>query len=598
MPALRFAMAPSFGMAPAAIVIALAALTAPVRAQDYYQFPSKVDIAWNQLYDYDQVTEILKKLAAAYPDMLKLESIGKSVQGRDMWAMTLNIEETGPHSSKPAMYIDANIHGNEVQGTEVVLYTIWYLTKSYGKVDQLTELMDRTAFYFIPMVNPDGRAWWFGGPNDMHSSRSGQDPIDNDGDGQFDEDPPNDLDGDGHIVNMRREDPNGDFRESFEDPRIMVRVEPQAKGDFKRYTMMGDEGIDDDGDGRINEDGPGGYDPNRNWPADWQPNYIQFGSHEYPLSLPESKSIADFALARPNIAAAQSFHNSGGMILRGPGANYVGYPGQDIGVYDRIGRRGEAMLPFYRYMIIWQDLYTVHGGTVNWFAEDLGVISFTNELWADRQYYPQNSEGPNQQQRMDFNDYLLFGQEFVPWKKVQHPVYGEIEIGGYRKMTGRVPPSFNLEELCHRNFAFTMYHAEQMPLVEMRDAEVRPADSPAAPGRIPPAPGNAWRVRVDVHNLRSIPTTTAQAALRHYGPRDYIEITGDNVKVAAGGTIRDRFTAPFEFVEHNPQRLFLDRGIPGDDHVTFQWIVTGSGKATVRFVSARAKDVEVTVELR
>jgi hypothetical protein len=103
---------------------------------------------------------------------------------------------------------------------------------------------------------------------------------------------------------------------------------------------------------------------------------------------------------------------------------------------------------------------------------------------------------------------------------------------------------------------------------------------------------------VDVHNLRSIPTTTAQAAIRKYGPRDYIEITGDNLKVAAGGTIRDRLSAPFSFVEHDPQRLFLDRGIPGDDHVTFQWIVTGSGKATIRFVGARSTNVAATVELR
>ena len=221
-------------------------------AQEYYQFPSKVDIAWSRLYNYDEIVEHLRSLTEAYPDMLTMESIGKSVQGRDMWALTLNIEKTGPHSSKPGMYIDGNIHGTEVQGTEVVLYTIWYMTKSYGKVEQLTEIMERCAFYFVPMVNPDGRAYWFDEPNTASSSRSGQDPIDNDGDGLFDEDPPNDLDGDGYLLRMRREDPNGRMRESIEDPRLMVPVEPQAKGDFKRYTMLGSAGIDDDGDGRVN----------------------------------------------------------------------------------------------------------------------------------------------------------------------------------------------------------------------------------------------------------------------------------------------------------------------------------------------------------
>ena len=174
--------------------------------QDRYQYDSKVKIAWNRLYDYDETVQLCRDLVAAYPDLLTMESLGKSVAGHDMWAITLNVAATGPHDSKPGMYIDANIHGNEVQGTETVLYTIWYLTKSYGKVARLTELMDNYSFYFIPMVNPDGRAHWFEHPNTASSSRGGVKPTDNDGDGQYDEDGPNDLDGDGHILMMRIED--------------------------------------------------------------------------------------------------------------------------------------------------------------------------------------------------------------------------------------------------------------------------------------------------------------------------------------------------------------------------------------------------------
>jgi hypothetical protein len=384
---------------------------------------------------------------------------------------------------------------------------------------------------------------------------------------------------------VRHEDPNGDYRESPEDYRLMVRVDPQQKGDFKRYTMLGYEGLDDDGDGRVNEDGPGGYDPNRNWPGDWQPNYIQRGAGDFPLSLPENYSVAKFILARPNIAAVQSYHNSGGMILRGPGAEYVDYERGDIRVYDQIAERGEKILPFYRYLVIWSGLYTVHGGTVNWTADDLGIISFTNELWTSRNYY-QRDERASQEERLEFSDYLMFGQTYVPWKKLDHPVYGEVELGGWAKMTGRVPPPFYLEEMCHRNFAFTMYHAEQMPLIELRDVEVKSLG------------GDLWRVRVDVHNRRLIPTTTAQAAKREYGPRDFVEISGDNIKVVAGGTLRDRFTAPFHFVEHKPHKLWIDNGIPGDSFRTFQWIVAGTGPATIRFSSARAKDVRTIVHLR
>ncbi|MBI5866389.1 MAG: peptidase M14, partial [Planctomycetes bacterium] len=332
----------------AGIVLPCAALfSRPAIAQDGYQYPSKVSVTWNRFYNYEEVTQICRDLVTAYPDLLTLQSMGKSVQGREMWVITLNVARTGKDVDKPAMWIDGNVHGNEVQAAETVLYSIWYLTKSYGKVPQLTELMDRCAFYFVPMVNPDGRAYWFDKPNTNSSSRTGLKPVDDDGDGLFDEDPPNDIDGDGQLLQMRKEDPNGRFRESPDDPRILVPVDPDAKGEFKRYTRVFSEGIDDDGDGQVNEDGPGSYDPNRNWPADWQPEYIQGGAGDFPLSLPESRAVAGFVFAHPNIAAAQSYHNAAGMMLRGPGAEYVQYPGQDLQVYDRIGQRGEKIIPFY-----------------------------------------------------------------------------------------------------------------------------------------------------------------------------------------------------------------------------------------------------------
>jgi hypothetical protein len=558
------------------------------RAQDRYQYPSKVSVAWNELHDYEQVVGICRDLTSAYPELLTMESIGKSVGGRDMWALTLNVAATGLHPDKPAMYIDGNIHGNEVQGAETVLYTIWYLTKSYGKVEKLTELMDDSAFYFIPMVNPDGRAYWFDQPNSAHSSRGGVKPTDNDGDGDFDEDPPNDLDGDGLLLTMRIKDPDGSMRESPDDPRTMTRVSPDDKGEFERYRFLGWEGIDDDGDGRINEDGVGGYDTNRNWPADWQPDYIQGGAGEFPLSLPESKAIADFVLDRPNIAAVQSYHNNGGMILRGPGAKYVEYPRRDVQVYDRIGKRGEEILPFYDYMIIWKDLYGVHGGTVNWTAEDLGIISFTNELWTGKKYFMKDETRPGGFGGGDlsFADDLMFGQTFVPWRKFQHPELGEIEIGGSVKTTGRVPPPFHLEEECHRNFAFTVFHASQMPRIKLRNAEVTGLD------------GDLWRVRVDVHNDHLIPTTTAQAAARRYGPRDYVEISGQNIRVIAGGTLANRAAnATLEFVEHNPNKIWIDDGVTGESSRHFEWLVAGSGSAQVLFSGARARDARIDIPL-
>jgi hypothetical protein len=260
-----------------------------------------------------------------------------------------------------------------VQGGEACVYLVSYLCENRD-LPRLKELLARAAFYVLPSANPDGRAHWFDAPNTMHSSRGGKRPVDNDRDGRFDEDPADDLDGDGEILQMRVRDLDGPFRADPDDPRLMVRVKPGEKGE---YRLVGEEGIDNDGDGEINEDGPGGYDPNRDWPAMWRSQHEQGGAGPYPLSLPESRAVADFLVEHPNVAGFQSFHNAGGMILRGPGAKSFGdYPGSDERVMSQVGAEGERMLPFYRNMVIWKDLYQVFGGEVNFAYETLGIFAY------------------------------------------------------------------------------------------------------------------------------------------------------------------------------------------------------------------------------
>jgi hypothetical protein len=569
-----------------AAALAAAAVAGPAPAQE--PLPSRVEVAWNRFYDYDQMTGLLRRLVEAYPDLLTMESIGQSVQGREMWLVTLSNPETGPHEAKPAMWIDANVHGNEVQGTEVVMYTIWYMTKSYGRVERLTELMDRAAFYFLPTVNPDSRAHWFREPNTSSSQRSGQQPTDNDYDGLLDEDGPEDLDGDGHIGRMYRLDPNGSMRRNRDDPRILEPVPPGEPGE---YSWAGSEGIDNDGDGRINEDGPGGYDMNRNWPSGWQPNYVQSGAGEHPFSYPETRCVGEFIASRPNIAAGQSYHNTGGMILRGPGASFREnlYPGGDRRVYDELGRAGEEMLPFYRYMIIHADLYTVHGGFVNWLSEGLGIVSFTNELWSGRKILQDSERRLDQEGRFRWIDRVLFGQTFTDYTEYDHPTRGKVIIGGKSKFSGRVPRTFMIEEECHRNFAFTMWHARQMPLLSFDWVDVQRIGD------------GLWQVTVEVANDRIIPTRLQLAAQKGIGQPDRLVLEpSGGATVVASGRLDDRFDRTIEPVEHRPGEIPNDVGIPGRGRGTFRALIAGPAGATVilRYVAEKARDIETTVELR
>ena len=84
-------------------------------------------------------------------------------------------------------------------------------------------------------------------------------PVDDDNDYQFDEDGPEDLNGNGVIEQIRKYVPGqGTHRKSAADPRILEPVKPGETGD---YVLLGQEGVDHDGDGRVGEDGPGSYDP-------------------------------------------------------------------------------------------------------------------------------------------------------------------------------------------------------------------------------------------------------------------------------------------------------------------------------------------------
>ena len=530
----------------------------------------KVDIAWNRFYDTKGLENIIKQIHEAFPDITRLYSIGKSYEGRELWCLEVTSPK-GDRKRKPGMYIDGNIHGNEVQASEVVAYTAWYLCHQYGKLEKVTEMVDRLVFYLVPTINPDGRDSWFHSAHTQHSSRTGVKPVDNDGDGLADEDDTDDLDGDGSITMMRIKDPNGRWRVNPDFPEyLMVQVQQDQKGE---YTLLGSEGLDNDGDGRVNEDPVGGYDMNRNWGYDWQPNHIQFGAHQYPFSLPETRAVSDFIYAHPNIAGYQSYHNAGGMILRPPGREGGAMNSSDEQVLLFISKRGEQMLPFYRSMIIWKDLYTTWGSSQDFMYAARGIMPYTCELWTPRNLYKTNAM-PSREDEAAFIRYVLLNDGLTKWKELEHPTYGKVEVGGTRKEWGRAPLSFLLEEECHRNMAFTMYHADQSPLLSIPSVTVTNIGE------------GLFKVWVTISNSRIIPTRSAQDTRNDITSPDIVTLEGQNIKVLASGTVRDRYFKRVDGTKRRPHRVEVDT-IPGMDERIIQFVVSGSGGFKVTLDSVR-----------
>lgn len=455
----------------------------------------KVPMNWNRYHDNKQIEQFCKDLQRAYPDLVKYESIGKSYEGRDIFVLSVSDFKNGDADRKPALWIDGNIHANELQGSEIAMYTAWYLAENYNQVPFIKELLKDKTFYIAPTINPDSRDYFIYEPNTMHSSRTGRRPFDNDGDGLVAEDLYDDLDRDGHIVMMRRKSKTGRYKVDPENPNRMVLAKA---GEVGEYELLGFEGIDNDGDGYVNEDITGTYDPNRDWGWNWQPNYVQNGALYYPGTLPETMAVKNFFFKHRNIAGAQSYHNYGGMILRGPGAAQDDkfYSRKDVQVYDAIGKVGERMLPGYDYIVIHKDLYTVFGGEIDFFALGRGIYTFSNELMTTYKLFNEKA-GDNFRDNdayYEFDKLLLFGDAYVPWKEYDHPQFGKIEIGGAKKNYTRNHPGFLLSEDAHRNAAFTIYHAYHMPKLEFMDIQTRSLGN------------NLTEVTATVWNSRIIPT--------------------------------------------------------------------------------------------
>ena len=559
----------------------------------------EIPLRFDRYYTYDDVVEALKLLHSTFPKMTKLDLVGKSEEGREIYALTINNPATGEALTKPGVYIDGNIHGNEIQAGEVCLYFANMLLTNYSENEKIKKVVDKNSYYILPVVNVDGRAHFFKDAQTSSSGRSVSVPKDDDRDGLVDEDGPDDLDGDGNICMMRIKDPLGDYKTDPEDSRLMIPVKPGEKGE---WTILGEEGIDNDGDGKINEDGPGYLDCNRNWGYNWQPAYVQSGAGNFPLSSMEAKCIAAYIHARPNILINIAFHNSGGMWLRAPAIKEEKVDARDIAVYDIIGKNATKMTPGYVYQPSY-DLYDTFGDTDSHLFCLEGSYAFTGELFMrSQETYRDNvdkpvtapAESPSEGRRgggnpdlnreqIKFNDYLGLNELYKDWKPFKHPTYGDIEIGGWVKMSSRLPHPFMLSELVHRNSMVILFAAEQTPEISLDVFDIKEIGK------------NLHQVRVRLKNAKGLPSMSSKAMSTKLYTPDMLKISGSGAKVVAAGRITDLRTNKVTYQEHKPEIIYTS--VPSYGFSEYQFLVEGKGDIIVSFHSRKAGSLQKTVKL-
>jgi hypothetical protein len=433
----------------------------------------KVDIAFDTYHEYDAMTAHLHALAEAYPTLCTLTSIAKTFRGRDVWFLTITNPETGPAEEKPGFYIDAQIHAEEHATSATALYACAYLLNNYGTDDEVTRLVDDQVFYIIPRINPDGAEYALTSPYHPWCGNGrflpGEDRID----GLI----PQDINGDGYIVQMRVPDPKGEWKKDTDEPRILVQREPGEEGG--EYYRLYPEGMIENYDGahvqiHPQEDG----NMNRNFPINWSPR--EYGAGEFPFSEPEAMGMGQVILNHPNIAGMCAYHTHGGIILR-PSMMKIDaeMSPPDLALYKDLGAVGER-LTGYPTISTYEDFTpdkskARHGSLKDWVYEEKGIICFSTELWdlertagvPKEGYY---NLGPRDAatQRLVFDWVLehIGDKGFREWEAFDHPQLGPVEIGGMVYIWSyRNPPGKLLEEICHNNVMFNLRHAAAAPRI-------------------------------------------------------------------------------------------------------------------------------------
>ncbi|HXV85735.1 MAG TPA: M14 family metallopeptidase [Gemmatimonadales bacterium] len=475
------------------IACAVTATQAPGQAED----PRNPN--WARYHSTADAHALLQGWARAFPNLTELYSIGRTLKGTELMVLEITNHQTGPAAEKPAYYYDGNIHAGELTGAEVSLHFAWYVLSNYGRDPRVTRLLDTRALYVRPKFNPDGADITLTSP---HGLRSTPRPYDEDFDGLLDEDPGNDLNGDGVLTEMRVPNPAGLWKVSADDPQLMVRRgDTDASGTF--YDLVS-EGLDDDGDGRFNEDGVGGIDMNRNFPREWGLEFEQEGAGPFPLSEPETRATIEFLTAHRNVTGIFHGHTSGGFLYRLPSTG----PWDAFNLFDQslileLADRyhqttRQPVIPSYTNPRVHR-----HGTLISWAYWDFGVIGFVPEFWGGFGRDYDNSGSVSALERLRWNDEELRGAGFVSWTPFEHPQLGRVEVGGWKtRFTSQNPPVHLLKGEIEKYVPWMVWLAEVSPRVVIRSATAAPAGAPGL-----------MKVSVTLENEGYLATNITQRAL-------------------------------------------------------------------------------------
>jgi len=559
----------------------------------------------NRYLTYEELTATLRHWAETWPDLARLESLGRSEEGRELWLLTIGPR---PDEIRPAVWVDGNMHAAELCGSSVALGIAEDMLRFHaeGAVPQdlspaVCEALRDVLFYVLPRISPDGAERMLTECRYVRSNTRDRRPDESRSYWR-----PQDLDGDGVALAMRVEDPTGEFVESTEVANLMVLRTVDDQGPFYKLYP---EGVIENFDGRsipspsFLSDSP--IDLNRNFPWSWAPDHEQPGAGEYPGSEAESRAVIEFTTAHPNIFAWLNLHTFGGVGIRPLGhLPDAKMDQEDLAIFRQVGEwlethTGYPMVSGYEEFLYEPDK-PLHGDLTDYAYHQRGCISYVVELWDLFAQVGLERKKPfvKAYTDLDRDDMVALarwdreqnaGRAVLEWRGFEHPQLGAVELGGIDPRVGMWNPPYELlPGICNQHAAAFLRVAAMAPRLRFGAVETTSLG------------GGLTRIDVTVENLGYLPSHVLSSAKKlSWNEELYLDIRCEGCELAEGAARRrlGHLDGWGRGAGEGTGALYYPYGRGSTGRVQQTLIVQGAGKLTLRARSCRMGEIRADVEL-
>ncbi|HLW49818.1 MAG TPA: M14 family metallopeptidase [Sphingobacteriaceae bacterium] len=557
----------------------------------------------NYLYaqtDYSNRQQLSQRVAAlqnSHPNYVKTSSLAKTLGGSDVWMITIG---TGNVQEKPALAIVGGVEGKHLLGVELAIGFAENLLADAGN-PQVKNLLETQTFYVFPNMSPDATEQYFAS---LQYERSGNArKVDYDRDGKVGEDGYDDLDNDGKITTIRVEDPTGDYILNPNEPRSLIKAD-RAKGQLGQFLIFS-EGIDNDKDGELNEDGDEGIHFNRNSTHNYK-NFLP-GAGEHAVSEVENRALFDFLYDAFNVYAVMTFgpYNNLSHPVQAParaaGSQPTASPGgRGGGMFFGSGRVTSWSATDAQANAYASDRYKELTGTkdaprttaptgdfAEWAYYHYGRLSFSTPGWWVPKVAADGASGSGARAGAPgaggsgaiedpVADYLKWAASegitntFADWKAIEHPDFPgkKVEVGGVHPFVMTNPPYRMVSDIVAKHTQFVKELADMAPFIELIDVKTEKIDNGLS------------RVTVKVFNSGHLPTLSQVGQRSQFNKLIAVRVnTSGNQKVISGRSAQTIGT------------------IEGRSAVELSWLIQGSGKVTIEAGSPNTGSDKVEVSL-